>query len=127
MVIEFLTGKPRRAGLGNRPTWPGRLILLVAVWISASLALFASEVDRKVLIRDITQIEGVRDNQLVGYGLVVGLSRTGDTQQTFFTVQTLANTLLRMGVQIAPGIVVVKNVAAVFVTASLPAFARPGM
>ena len=127
MVIEFLTGKPRKSGLGNRPTWPGRLILLAAVWISASLALFASEIDRKVLIRDVTQIQGVRDNQLVGYGLVVGLSRTGDTQQTFFTVQTLANTLLRMGVQIAPGIVVVKNVAAVFVTASLPAFARPGM
>ena len=127
MAIEFLTGKPRKSGLGNRPTWPRRLILLVAVWISASLALFASEIDRKVLIRDVTQIEGVRDNQLVGYGLVVGLSRTGDTQQTFFTVQTLANTLLRMGVQIAPGVVVVKNVAAVFVTASLPAFARPGM
>ncbi len=51
----------------------------------------------------------------------------GDRQQTFFTVQTLANIMQRMGVQIAPGVVVVKNVAAVFVTASLPAFARPGM
>ena len=80
-----------------------------------------------MLIRDVTQIQGIRDNQLVGYGLVIGLTRTGDTQQTFFTVQTLANTLLRMGVQIAPGVVVVKNVAAVFVTATLPAFARPGM
>jgi flagellar P-ring protein precursor FlgI len=69
----------------------------------------------------------VRDNQLVGYGLVAGLARTGDTQQTFFTVQTLANALIRMGVQIAPGVVVVKNVAAVFVTANLPPFARPGM
>jgi flagellar P-ring protein precursor FlgI len=69
----------------------------------------------------------VRENQLVGYGLVIGLARTGDTQQTFFTVQTLANSLTRMGVQIAPGIVVVKNVAAVFVTANLPPFARPGM
>jgi flagellar P-ring protein precursor FlgI len=127
MAIEFLTGKPRKPGLGNRPAWPVLFILLVAVWISATPALFASEIDRKVLIRDVTQIEGVRDNQLVGYGLVVGLSRTGDTQQTFFTVQTLANTLQRMGVQIAPGVVVVKNVAAVFVTASLPAFARPGM
>ena len=85
------------------------------------------DTDRKVLIRDVTQIEGVRDNQLVGYGLVIGLTRTGDTQQTFFTVQTLANTLQRMGVQIAPGVVVVKDVAAVFVTATLPPFARPGM
>lgn len=95
-------------------------------------ALYASSGDapesaHKVLLRDITQIEGVRDNQLVGYGLVVGLNRTGDTQQTFFTVQTLANSLQRMGVQIAPGIVIVRNVAAVFVTADLPPFARPGM
>jgi flagellar P-ring protein FlgI len=88
---------------------------------------FASDADRKVLIRDVTQIQGVRDNQLVGYGLAIGLKNTGDTQQTFFTVQTLANSLQRMGVQIAPGVVVVKNVAAVFVTATLPPFARPGM
>ncbi|MFP5277613.1 MAG: flagellar basal body P-ring protein FlgI [Acidobacteriota bacterium] len=81
----------------------------------------------KVFLRDITQIEGVRDNQLVGYGLVVGLNRTGDSQQTFFTVQTLANSLQRMGVQITPGIVMVRDVAAVFVTATLPPFARPGM
>jgi len=93
----------------------------------AALPLSASEADRKVLIRDITQIEGVRDNQLVGYGLAIGLKNTGDSQQTFFTVQTLANSLQRMGVQITPGIVVVKNVAAVFVTATLPPFARPGM
>src|ERR1700761_1082391 len=92
-----------------------------------SASLHAGTADRKVLIRDITRIEGVRDNQLVGYGLVVGLHGTGDKQQTFFTVQTLANTLQRMGVQIAPGVVVVKNVAAVFVTAQLPAFTRPGM
>jgi flagellar P-ring protein precursor FlgI len=46
-------------------------------------ALLGSNADHKVLIRDVTQIEGVRDNQLVGYGLVIGLTRTGDTQQTF--------------------------------------------
>jgi flagellar P-ring protein precursor FlgI len=102
-------------------------MLLAATWIVIAHAALASDVDRKVLIRDVTQIQGVRDNQLVGYGLVIGLTRTGDTQQTFFTVQTLANSLERMGVQISPGVVVVKNVAAVFVTASLPAFARPGM
>jgi flagellar P-ring protein precursor FlgI len=82
---------------------------------------------RSYKLRDITEIQGVRGNQLVGYGLVIGLNRSGDTQQTFFTVQTLANTLQRLGVQIAPGTVVVKNVAAVFVTATLPPFARPGM
>jgi flagellar P-ring protein precursor FlgI len=62
----------------------------------------------------------------VGYGLVVGLHGTGDTQQTIFTVQTLANAMQKMGVLISPTSAVVKNVAAVFVTASLPPFARPG-
>jgi flagellar P-ring protein precursor FlgI len=104
-----------------------RLILLVALLPLFTQAVFGSNADRKVLIRDVTQIQGVRDNQLVGFGLVIGLTRTGDTQQTFFTVQTLANTLQRMGVQIAPGVVVVKDVAAVFVTATLPPFSRPGM
>src|ERR1700761_2780126 len=104
-----------------------RLQLFAAVWILCSPALFAAEPMHKVFLRDVTQIEGVRENQLVGYGLVAGLNRTGDTQQTFFTVQTLANALIRMGVQINPGTVVVKNIAAVFVTASLPPFARPGM
>jgi flagellar P-ring protein FlgI len=121
MAVEFLKGMLRKRR--NRQ----RLALYAGLWILSSLALFAAESVHKVLLRDVTQIEGVRDNQLVGYGLVAGLNRTGDTQQTYFTVQTLANALTRMGVQIAPGVVVVKNVAAVFVTASLPPFARPGM
>src|SRR5580658_1957100 len=82
---------------------------------------------REVRIRDIAEIQGVRENQLIGYGLVVGLQGTGDRQQTYFTVQTLANMLARMGVQIPAGTVIVKNVAAVMVTAQLPAFAEPGM
>jgi flagellar P-ring protein precursor FlgI len=127
MAIELLIGTTRKLKLQKRPDWPGCLSLLVAMLCFAALPLFGSEVDRKVLLRDVTQIEGVRDNQLVGYGLVIGLNRTGDTQQTYFTVQTLANSLQRMGVQISPSIVVVKNVAAVFVTATLPPFARPGM
>jgi flagellar P-ring protein precursor FlgI len=85
----------------------------------------------KVLLRDVATVEGVRDNSLVGYGLVAGLKGTGDKQQTYFTVQTLASVLARMGVEIPPAVlqstVQVKNVAAVFVTASLPPFARPGL
>jgi flagellar P-ring protein precursor FlgI len=81
---------------------------------------------RTVLVRDITTIEGVRDNQLVGYGLVVGLHGTGDSQQTIFTVQTLANAMQKMGVLIPPVTSVVKNVAAVFITATLRPFSRPG-
>ena len=98
---------------------------LLAVLFSPQM--LATTPDRLVQLRDITDIEGVRDNQLVGYGLVVGLRGTGDRQQTYFTVQTLANAMRRMGVQISPTQVTVKNVAAVFVTASLPSFVRPGM
>ena len=102
-----------------------------ALMIAAGFALlapvaFAVNPNRQVLIRDITSVEGVRDNMLVGYGLVVGLNRTGDSQQTYFTVQTLANAMQRMGVLIGAGQVEVKNVAAVFVTANLPPFARSG-
>ena len=127
MAIEFLIRNLCRMTRGNSLVHSSRLMLLASLLILSSHPLLASNADRRVLIRDVTQIQGVRDNQLVGYGLVVGLTRTGDTQQTFFTVQTLANTLQRMGVQIAPGVVVVKDVAAVFVTATLPAFSRPGM
>ena len=80
-----------------------------------------------VRIKDITSIEGIRDNPIMGYGVVVGLSRTGDSQQTFFSIQTLANLLQRMGLQIPAASVRVNNIAAVFVTATLPPFARPGM
>lgn len=100
------------------------LSLLSTLWASISAA---ADFKRTVLIRDVTEIEGVRSNQLVGYGLVVGLHGTGDSQQTYLTVQTLANAMQRLGVQITPSIVVVKNVAAVFVTAELPPFSRPGM
>ncbi len=127
MAVKLLSCMSRNSGQWNRPSRPGRIALFAALLVLSALSAFASPLDRRVMIRDITQIQGVRDNQLVGYGLVVGLNRTGDTQQTFFTVQTLANSMQRMGVQIAPSVVVVKNVAAVFVTATLPAFARPGM
>jgi flagellar P-ring protein precursor FlgI len=103
-----------------------RMIALSLGLLVCATSVPASSPNRQVLIRDITSVEGVRDNMLVGYGLVVGLNRTGDTQQTYFTVQTLANAMQRMGVLIAPGSVTVKNVAAVFITASLPPFARPG-
>lgn len=122
MAVQFLKLASPWRRLGGLKT-----AAVAALAVCASLASAASTDQHKVFIRDITQIEGVRDNQLVGYGLVVGLNRTGDTQQTFFTVQTLANMLQRLGVQIAPAQVVVRNVAAVFVTATLPPFARPGM
>ncbi len=77
-------------------------------------------------IKDIASFEGVRENQLVGYGLVVGLNGTGDRSQTYFSTQTLANMLERSGLTIDPEQVRVKNIAAVMVTASLPPFIRQG-
>lgn len=77
-------------------------------------------------IKELTDIEGVRSNPLVGYGLVVGLNGTGDSKDTEFTVQSLLNMMERMGLTVAPGNVEVDNVAAVIVSAELPPFARTG-
>jgi flagellar P-ring protein precursor FlgI len=79
-------------------------------------------------IKDLTSVQGVRQNQLLGYGLVVGLDGSGDqTTQTPFTVQSIINMLSNMGVTLPPGTSLqLKNVAAVMVTSSLPAFARTG-
>lgn len=78
-------------------------------------------------LKDIVSIEGVRDNQLLGYGLVVGLKGTGDRQQTLFPAQSLANVLQRMGVTVSATLITVKNTAAVMVIGTLPPFAEPGM
>lgn len=81
-------------------------------------------------IKDVATVEGIRDNQLVGYGIVVGLRGTGDSQQTVFPYQTLVSTLERMGVNLPQGQATsslqVRNMAAVFIAATLPPFARPG-
>jgi len=78
-------------------------------------------------LKDLVSIEGVRENQLIGYGVVVGLAGTGDSQQTVFSYQSLTNVLARMGVAVSPTAIRVKNTAAVMVTATLPPFAQPGM
>lgn len=77
-------------------------------------------------IKDVATLEGVRENQLVGYGLVVGLNGTGDSASTQFTVQSLVNMMERLGVTVDRAQVKVANVAAVLVTAQLPPFARAG-
>jgi flagellar P-ring protein precursor FlgI len=78
-------------------------------------------------IKELASLEGVRENQLIGYGLVVGLNKTGDRLQTVFSAQSLANLLQRMGVSVPSDAIRVNNTASVMVTATLPAFARPGM
>jgi flagellar P-ring protein precursor FlgI len=79
-----------------------------------------------VRLKDLVSVEGIRDNQLVGYGIVVGLNGTGDKRQTVFSAQSLTNMLMRMGVSVSPTAILVRNTAAVLVTANLPPFAQPG-
>ena len=95
------------------------------VLLAASLAFGAAHAER---LKDLTSIQGVRGNALIGYGLVVGLDGSGDqTRQTPFTGQSLTNMLSQLGITVPPGTnMQLKNVAAVMVTATLPAFARPG-
>jgi flagellar P-ring protein FlgI len=77
-------------------------------------------------LKDIADIEGVRGNQLVGYGIVVGLNGTGDGNNSQFTTKSLSNMLENLGIRLDPANIQVKNVAAVLVTANLPPFSRPG-
>ncbi len=102
-----------------------RQLVLSVLTISAICICFgaASGASR---VKDVAAFEGVRDNQLVGYGLVVGLNGTGDRSQTFFSTQTLANMLERSGVIVSPDQMRVRNIAAVMVTAILPPFIRQG-
>jgi flagellar P-ring protein precursor FlgI len=125
MVFSFsLAGKARLGGiLGNNEMI--RNISKTMILAMMFLTLFAS-LTWAARIKDMASLEGVRTNQLVGYGLVVGLDGTGDQTNTLFTVQSLVNMLQHMGIQVDPKQVKVKNVAAVMVTADMPPFARIG-
>lgn len=100
----------------------------MAIRVTILIFLLTSSLDglSPVRVKELASIEGVRENQLLGYGLVVGLNGTGDKRQTFFSSQTLTNLLERMGVQVNPMAILVRNTAAVMVTANLPAFAQTG-
>ena len=101
-------------------------MLLASLCLAATM--LATQPVRAERIKDIASVAGVRANQLVGYGIVVGLDGSGDqTTQTPFTVQSMISMLSALGVNLPPGqSLQLKNVAAVMVTASLPAFARAG-
>lgn len=128
-----------RSGRLNRFARVVQLGRAVALLVLACAALPVATPAHAERLKDLVQIQGVRDNPLIGYGLVVGLDGTGDqTTQTPFTTQTLANMLANLGISInnqAAGStnqqsslsnIQLKNVAAVMVTAVLPPFARPG-
>jgi flagellar P-ring protein precursor FlgI len=110
-----------------RIPWIG---MIFALCLCAPVRMYADSAGHRVRIKDVATIEGIRENQLVGYGIVVGLSGTGDSQQTVFPVQTLISTLQRMGVNVpstgSSSTLRVQNMAAVFIAATLPPFAEPG-
>ena len=116
------------------PASPRRCLVILA---ACAQILMASGVEawsqsshaaRLSRVKDVAAIEGIRDNQLIGYGLVVGLRGTGDTSQAVFPVQTLISTLQRMGITLPPSSanLRVQNMAAVFMAATMPPFVRPG-
>src|SRR5437764_6113826 len=100
------------------------VLLILSLW---SLSVAAQTPPANVTrLKELVTLEGMRDNQLLGYGLIVGLSGTGDRRQTVFSAQSLTNILARMGVTVSPTAIRVNNTAAVMVTATLPPFAQPG-
>lgn len=88
--------------------------------------LFTAFPAHAVRLKEIASIEGIRHNQLAGYGLIIGLNGTGDKKGTTFTIQSLTSMLQKMGIKVSSSDVKVKNVAAVMVTADLPPFAKTG-
>jgi len=122
-MVAVLTSArmPRPAGRCARSRVAGSL----GAALCALLLAAPAQAER---IRDLASVQGVRGNQLIGYGLVVGLDGSGDqTTQTPFTVQSLQSMLTQLGITLPPGTnPQLKNVAAVMVTAELPPFARPG-
>lgn len=103
--------------------WIRRLgagLLLAALLVAGLAELNAAR------LKDITHVRGVRSNQLIGYGLVVGLDKSGDDHRILYTIQSLTSMLARMGIKVDGGDIRARNVAAVVVTAELPAFGQAG-
>lgn len=123
MTIRAANTPARTRGIKGRTVAAGTLAALL-VFLAMSAA--APAISMAARIKDIAHINGVRSNQLVGYGLVVGLKGTGDKSNTIFTNQSLANMLEKMGVRVDPTKTKVNNIAAVIVTADLPAFGKVG-
>ena len=125
-----VAGKKTVEHEGRESSW--RWLALAAALLAAAVPADAQAAGHLARIKDVATIEGIRDNQLVGYGLVVGLRGTGDSSQTVFPAQTLISTLERMGITVpqtganSASNMQVKNMAAVFVVAMLPPFSRPG-
>jgi flagellar P-ring protein precursor FlgI len=103
-----------------------RLRVFLACLLLAGTASAQDAGDRAARLKDVARVAGVRENPLTGYGLVFGLAGSGDSSRNGATLQSVANTLRTYGVNVAPEDLASRNVAAVLVTARLPAFAEPG-
>src|SRR5262245_34780828 len=99
--------------------------IATALALSAAMA-GAQSPDASTRLKDIAALQGGSATPVIGYGLVVGLNKTGDKRQTIFSAQTLANMLEQFGVAVPSGLIKVENVAAVLVTAELPTYAHAG-
>ncbi len=121
-------GRPAGATARSSRTSPRPFALWasVAVVVLGGLASAGPARAGAVRLKELVDVQGVRENALFGYGLVVGLAGTGDTETVFFTSQSVSGMLGRLGIRIDPHDVRVRNVAAVMVTSRLPSFARPG-
>ncbi len=97
------------------------VLALAASWQPRAAA------DTMTRLKDVVSLQGPEALPLMGYGLIVGLNKTGDRRQTIFSTQSLANILQQLGLSVRPDEVKVENIAAVLVTASLPSYARPGV
>lgn len=98
----------------------------ITATILLTMLLFVATNADAIRIKDLASFEGVRDNQLIGYGLVVGLNGSGDSDQAKVQTQSVVNMLERMGITTSVNDIKIKNVAAVMVTATLPPFAKQG-
>ncbi|WP_428560130.1 MAG: flagellar basal body P-ring protein FlgI [Solidesulfovibrio sp. DCME] len=114
--------RPRAAALAI----PRTVMVLTGLALALAVAVLAARSAHGARIKDIAHVSGMRNNQLVGYGLVVGLSGTGDQRGSDFTVQSIFNMLDKMGVRVDKATLKPKNVAAVMVTAQMPVSAKPG-
>jgi flagellar P-ring protein precursor FlgI len=103
-----------------------RILALLFSAVLLGAVLSSGQESRADRLKDIANVLGARPNQLVGYGIVVGLNNTGDGRKAEFTLQSVAAMLRRLGVRIEANKIQLKNAAAVMVTAELPAFVRPG-
>jgi flagellar P-ring protein precursor FlgI len=103
-----------------------RLAVTFVFFAAGTFTTMAAQQGSDVRVKDVASLQGIQPVPLIGYGLVVGLNKTGDRRQTIFSAQSLANTLEKLGIVVPGELIKVENVASVLVTTELPPFARTG-